>query len=130
MQTDIVEGNVMIAEFMEYGYRDESGFIDWVINGVAFDEEHLKFHSSWDWMMTVVEKIARCLTKEEEVIYNGEDSYFDSYYLRTFGMLNSQTKEFMVRINRFSLHKSVSLIDATWAAVVEFIKYWNTQQVK
>ena len=48
--------------------------------------------------------------------------YFDNYYPQTFAMINSETKESMVRINRFLLHQSANLIEATFEAVVEFIK--------
>lgn len=88
--------------------------------------EQLKYDTKWDWIMPVVEKIARIETKD--VIHNGEDSYFDSFFPRTFGMINSETKHFMVRINRNPLHQSQSLMEATYSAVVDFIKWYNQQK--
>ena len=84
---------------------------------------------TWNDLMPVVERIAKPESEKEEIIHNGEDSYFDNYYPRTFAMVNAETKDFMVRINRFGLHQSQSLIEATWLAVVEFIK-WHNQSTK
>ena len=81
-----------------------------------------QYHQDWNDLMRLVEKIAKIQPKDESVIHNGEDSYFDNYYPRTFGMINSGKKDFMVRINRFPLHQSPNLIEATFEAVVEFIK--------
>lgn len=122
--------NELIAEFMGIHVRmfgsvlyisDEDGFID-------FKNEAAPYwpNKSWNQLMPAVEKIAKIET--DDIIRNGEDSYFDSYFTRTFGMINSETKEFMVRINRSPLHQSASLINATYAAVVEFIKWHNKQQ--
>jgi hypothetical protein len=42
---DVIESNKLIADFMNYRWNF----------GESFDE--LKYHSSWDWLMPVVEKI-------------------------------------------------------------------------
>lgn len=65
--------------------------------------------------MPVVEKI----TKHE--YDNGEDTA----YLRTFGML-SDTKKPMVRFNRCTVYEGTTLIEATYQAVIDFIKWYNT----
>lgn len=89
-------------------------------------EFNIVYHKSWDALMPVVEKIAHIEIKDCPVISNGEDTFFDSYYLRTFGMVSAEEKDFMVRINRFPLHYSKSLIEATWQAVINFIQWYNT----
>jgi hypothetical protein len=141
-QKAIIEGNSLIAKFMDAIIKKQTIHVTsqfespiseqvlYHIGEFTYTENHLRYNSSWDWLMPVVEKIARCQTAEEEVVYNGEDSYFDNYYPRTFGMMDSQTKQFMVRINRFPLHKSKTLIEATWFAVVEFIKSFNERGEK
>jgi len=88
-----------------------------------------QYHQDWNELMRVLEKIAKNQPKDESVIHNGEDSYFDNYYPRTFGMINSETKDFMVRINRFQLHQSPSLIEATFEAVVEFIQAMDARKL-
>jgi hypothetical protein len=55
------EGNKLIAEFMrvitprEYDI-EEVDFLDYIIVNPIWDED-VKYHSSWDWLMPVVEKI-------------------------------------------------------------------------
>jgi hypothetical protein len=109
MKTD----NEVIAEFM--------GLVSW--GGKTYPYER-----DWNVLMPVVEKIAKIVTPETEVITNGDESRFDSYYPRTFAMLNAETRQFMVRINRFPLYQAGSLIEATYHAVVDFIKWYNSHK--
>jgi hypothetical protein len=134
MATDTMTDNELIAEFMGFERRAQGAWdnneyaytikFPSVYNKLMIPSEML-FATSWDWLMPVVEKIAKIETNDK--VYNGEDSYFDSYFPRTFGMINCETKEFMVRINRHPLHQSASLIEAAYKAVIEFIKWYNTQ---
>lgn len=123
-KSEITNDNKLIAKFIGT-YNGESWlFPDNTVPdlGIYIYDEDLQFNLSWDWLMPVVEKIAKISLKDENITQNGEDSYFDNYYPRTFAMINSETKEFMVRINRFPLHQSSKLIKATFESVVEFIK--------
>ena len=104
-----LEKNMLIAKFDGLTIKDKI-FAEW-----------LKYHNCWDWLMPVIEKIAKLEIDPKKVISNGKDNYFDSYCLRTFAMINVETKEFMVRINHLGLHQSNSLLEATFDAVVEFI---------
>jgi hypothetical protein len=122
------EQNKLIAEFMGYKFHKNHILND--VKGVYKKKNYMpmlptdfSYHSNWSWLMPVVEKIAKLETTE--IIHNGEDSYFDSYYPRTFAMVNAETKDFMVRINRFSLHQSNSLIEATYQAVIQFVEWYN-----
>jgi hypothetical protein len=74
-----------------------------------------KYDTSWDWLMPVVEKIARMEIGE------GDD---DRYYTRTFGMMDKDN--FMVRINRHPLFHHGTLIGAMYQAVIYFIKCHNS----
>lgn len=77
--------------------------------------EHLlsenKFNNSWDWIMPVIEKIIA-----EEKFEDGND-----VYLRTFGMLNEDGL-FTVRFDRHSLFQSKDLFQASFDAVVDFLR--------
>jgi hypothetical protein len=119
----------LIAEFMGWGI--DNSFPDknhvYRLHGRIETKNTFKFHESWDWLMPVVEKIAKIVTPENEIIHNGDESRFDSFYPRTFGMLNAETKQFMVRINRFPLYQADTLIDAAYQSVVDFIKWHNEQ---
>lgn len=126
----IQEGNILIAKFMgavvlkePIGHTKRSISFNEVTNGLYVHTVNgLKYHSSWDWLMPVIEKMSKLTIKNETVISNGEDTFFDSYYPRTFGMIDRETGGFMVRINRFPLYCSKSFIEAAWMAVVNFIK--------
>lgn len=51
-QHDIKIGNILIAEFIEKG--SDFGFYDF--NGCHYRLDQLKYHSSWDWLMPVIDK--------------------------------------------------------------------------
>jgi hypothetical protein len=48
-----MEINKLIAEFMQKGSRS-LGIYDF--DGCHYRLDELKFHSSWDWLMTVIQK--------------------------------------------------------------------------
>ena len=52
----------------------------------------------------------------------------DNAHLRTFGMINQENGNVMVRFNRYSLFESNTLIGATYLAVVDLIK-WQSAEV-
>ena len=129
----VTESNRLIAEFMGVGPRlNSDGYYSYV-DGVFFtvrtrDQEmatdavakYVKYHSSWDWLIPVLEKIIR--------LEIGDDVNTIKYaFPRTFGMIDEGTGKFMVRLNGFFLHKENKLIDAAYSAIVEFINHYNTQ---
>ena len=92
-------------EFQQFGYIKSNG--DWED---TFWASELKFHSDWNWLMEVVEKIESkgfdvhintCVCRISDV---GEDRFED---IETF---NSNNK-----------------IQAVYSGVVEFIKWYNNQ---
>ena len=106
----ILKGNKLIAEFMdiEYDSADETYHFDnW--RGI----EHLEYHTSWNWLMPVVEKIENI----------------------TGGMLIGRMFceiEYQDPIKR-DLHFKVRIasgvkINAVHGAVVEFIEWYNQQK--
>lgn len=111
------EGNKLIAEFM--GWR-KSGIHGWLPpnkeDSWAYGKDSiLKYHFSWDWLMPVVEKIGK------HKYHDGETAY-----PRTFGMLSPEQK-YMVRFNRNQLFEGETLIEATYDACVDFIK-WDKEK--
>lgn len=131
----IEEGNKIIAVFdgMQIGalhgwmsgnvgekaYRKIDGEIT-----EAYSFSKLKYHTSWDWLMPVVEKISQHRYED----YGKCEPYQDCAYPRTFGMLTEEGKP-MVRINASSLFIADTLIEAAWLAVVDFIKYYNEKKI-
>lgn len=120
---EITEGNILIAEFL--GIRKNVHNQDQYLSSsfpdkIVCEVHELKYHSSWDWIMPVVEKISRIKIEWEDV----ECNY--TYYPRTFGMLSPSGNP-MVRINANQVFEASTLIEATWLAVVDFIKWYNQQ---
>jgi len=143
-QNEIIEGNRLIAEFDGWKLRatpyinsDNIQFLWWekfregkVIR--TYHHDILKatgkfewgtYHSSWEWLMPVVEKISRIPLPGDGT--RPAESH-ETFYPFTFGML-SPTGRPMVRICASTLFESDTLIEATWLAVVDFIKWYNTQ---
>ena len=134
----IIEGNKLIAEFMElgwetikevcisnlkkYGHRNP----DYLNNPMYWN----CYHSSWDWLMPVVEKI--------------EYLYATDYILPRFE-INSHTCSFSVGYPKFKKYKQWicgcynsspekekrnTKIEAAYYICVEFIKWYNLRQKK
>lgn len=125
-----LEGNKIIAEFMglkRIGSSESSENILEVPvykhfdkNGKVFGETyytHHKYHSSWDWLMPVVEKI-QSIDIAPAPNYRG---YRIEIVVQGY-----------VKISGFpmpTIFKNVSiegsLINAVWQAVVQFIQWYN-----
>jgi hypothetical protein len=76
------------------------------------------YHSSWDWLMPVVEKISRLK------VGDGVE-YVECSFPVTFGMIDDEGRS-MVRLSGFLIHKADTLIEAAFEAVVEFIWRFNS----
>lgn len=110
---EILDGNKLIAEFMEFKIMYKNGNIPCVdIPYVSCEpiSSWAKYHVSWDWLMPVIEKISS---------HSFGDG--DRAYPRTFGMKNDDG-DYMVRFNRYRVCYAESFINAAWLAVVDFIK--------
>lgn len=105
------EKNRMIAEFIGHvrsGFNGELVFN--TETREEFEVEQLKYHTSWDWLMPVVEKI--------EIL---------GYHVETtttlIGIRNPKhNKDFyVVGVNIENLSK----IEASYNAVIQFIEWYN-----
>lgn len=120
----ILEGNKAIAEFMggewikddynEWGYKIKTPH--W---NKLQKPEALQYHSSWDWLMPVVDKIM-------EIDITPVPNWT--------GYRMEIVPRGYVKINGFPMppiFRNVSiegsLINATWYTVVDFITWYNTQ---
>jgi len=127
MNTDILEGNKIIAYFMNIPINKNGSFdvrnVSWNINegtGYAGEFYYLEFDSSWDWLMPVIEKIASEDNSSVNIHYGtGCTDLFawctieyrvNGKFYNTPRELNSDQQD---------------LIKATWLAVVDFIKWYN-----
>ena len=103
-QHDIDMSNILIAEFM--GIENTNGLVFQDANTKEFHS--IKYHSSWDWLMPVVDKIESL--RDE----NG------NAYRFTIDMGNAQIEGTNIEIVGGSCK-----LDTTYQAVVEFIKNQN-----
>lgn len=78
------------------------------------------YRTDWSHLMPVVEKIARHEYERDPMC-----THVDTAYPRTFGMIDSETGQFMFRYNRSSLFQADTLIEACWLATVDFITRLN-----
>ena len=62
-----MNNNKLIAEFMQEG---SEGFNLYDYNGCHYKVDELMFHTSWDWLMPVVEKIENEGLDPHEMIDN------------------------------------------------------------
>lgn len=118
---EILEGNKIIAKFMQYNDIDcheckHSDVCNHLQCGLSTQEkiEQFKFHSSYDWIMPVVEKIEQLLFPND-VFYNihilgGCCVCIISSDMDELGQYSEPTK-----------------ILTVFKAVVEFIKWYNEQ---
>jgi len=108
----IEEGNRLIADFMGGVYKQHC----WSFPGQKgyYPRFQLKYHSSWDWLMPVVERI-------EEIEIRGmymviiEQQYCCIKHVAEGDLLLYET----------IAQESVSKIDATWQTVIKFVERCN-----
>jgi len=135
---DKIEGNVLIAKFMggtPYLVSMSPGAEERILipmwgdcslriskpEAWADPSDEMRYHSDWNWLMPVLEKIIRVeIGDDVETVKHA--------FPRTFGMIDEETGKCMVRLNGFFLHKEDRLIDAAYSAIVEFINHYNTQR--
>lgn len=128
----IEDMNEAIAEFMELEkdintWRRPYGATVYLIDGYWYPVRKLKFHSSWDALMPVVEKISKM------PLLNVDNTpctdYIDTCYPITFNM-PTEDGRVMFRFKGFGLHEAEKLIDAVHAAVYEVARHENSQPPK
>lgn len=102
-QEEIIEGNKLIAEFMELQKDEESGNYH-IVNephihaSCLMSIEYLQYHSSWDWLMPVVEKIRD---------------------------MKNESAEYMTQNSKLASALTTARIWIVYKAIIEFIKWYN-----
>ncbi len=130
-QQEIISGNKLIAEFMgakktgastslgngkisnEYrvNVTEQIEAIFYDKEGAWNDFKDLKFHSSWDWLMPVVEKI-------ESLSKNPCIQWWATIYANTCSIADEDE-------NVICDVPANTKIEATWKAVIDFITWHN-----
>lgn len=123
-KNEILEGNCLIVEFMNVQKhpRYKKGEDVWMRHKEYrvepfgyFDADDLKYHSSWDWLMPVVEKINILAINNE-----GEMGVYINPNIVTIGE-NEHHPICMITIANHP-----TLIEMVWFCIVTFIRWYNT----
>ena len=103
------ETNKIIAEFMKWDILNDMTYSK-ATKGKWIELDKLKFHSNWNWLMEVVEKI-ESLNYSIEINKQEENDY------------QCLVVQKDIKVQTFSKIK----IEAVYNACVEFIKFYNEQ---
>lgn len=133
MKKEIIEGNKLIALFMGGitsdmnrrivgGYQNIwipiHGICDWTTIELGRGKT-VEYHSSWDWLMPVVEKImnTKCYEEETYMVSISNDFVWIDQYIGDRVYFSGNSYEDRQR----------PLINKVWDACVFFIKYYNNK---
>lgn len=103
---EIIEGNKLIAGFMDVKTKVNSRGFLCTIPDADLNFEYIQYHSSWDWIMPVVEKISNWYD-------NDSDDYMDSM------------EEANLLLFRLSIFAGIK---ETYQSVIKFIQWYNKQK--
>lgn len=122
---EIIEGNKLIARFMSSKFSSEYGYL---IGNEWFDLKQLFYHSSWNQLMPVLEKIESLIDdgyKYDVVI--GFKTYCGITRSKNM-MRDTKRWESSHTVNepdKIYTWKPSTKIEGIWIAVVKFLKDYN-----
>lgn len=135
-EQEIIEGNKLIAEFMGLEWKLHLGR-RYLYNHAWIPLENLKYHSSWDWLMPVVEKIETMVIQVPEKYKRGfmKDSTEASVSIDSFYDEREEFKGWTWSVhfnagNYIADHTGDRIktkIESIYLAVLAFIKWYNNQ---
>ena len=114
---EILKGNRLIAEFMDLDVL----YGDYVLHESAEKGKatKMKYHSSWDWLMPVVDKIESLTDGTKTCLY-----WFE--ITPSFVLLYSHPQ--LEKIPDFEIKvENNNKLEAVWNGVVRFIEWYNQQ---
>lgn len=116
-QQSTYEGNKLIAEFLKIPKcqlcpeEDHCGRYTYG-PGIHYFPHEMSYHTSWDWLMPVVEKI----------------NSFPDYGIVFFKSV-CHVNDYDTLLFETNVGKDGKLIDAIYEAVVQFIKYYTQKEI-
>ena len=118
-----IEGNKLIAEFMGINakvYSDTPTITRWQFGNSMLHQEDLEYHSSWDWLMPVVEKIG-------DIVISGTLPYNSDQFVRIEIVVGGYVKISNLRDTPITTNVSIEggLLNAIYNAVVQFIQWYS-----
>ena len=117
--SEILEGNKLIAEFMGIQVIDNEIDSPFRPNLNCFRENELKYHSDWNWLMPVVGKISTIKFR-----FGRFSTKIVTLSREPYCRMDSTAKSF-----RNSSYNGTPLINAVYETVLDFIKWYNKTQI-
>ena len=118
---EIIEGNKLIAEFMGGKFRKSKDkntlnkYFDLKDKGYFYYENEIRYHTSWDWIMPVLEKIEQlgCIIEiSYSLVCMCRICVIGIKHEKAFNIINDN-------------NGGLEPIIAIYKSVVEFIKWYN-----
>ncbi len=114
-ESSVEDKNKLIVEFMGLYTYTKNEITGYTHNGVMYALRDLKYHTSWDWLMPVVEKIEK-----------------HGFYTNILSADNNPSKHTMhiALVGEEEIYTLWvdSKIEAVYQAVIKFIQWYNQQQ--
>ena len=131
---EITDGNIIIADFMEVKISTKEEYAKMIScpteEIINMPEQNVYYHSSWDWLMPVVEKIESLDLRKNgydfpKVKFMGD--YIEIFWYANYRGTSYYWKDWMDCAGTFHKHinQCESKILAIFSAIVEFIKWYN-----
>lgn len=108
-QEQIIEGNKLIADFMNYPKEGEGSAYYYAMKH-CYENNNMKYHTSWDWLMPVVEKIHAETDVWVTIMYNCCKMHW-----MTIG------------VHEPIMIDEVPTVEAVYTAILQFITWYNQQ---
>jgi hypothetical protein len=135
-EAEIIKSNVLIAEFMgyekgadidspEFEIPDHPIEVHWMGNLCGYERDELRFHTLWEWLMPVVEKI--------ESIKDPHDGFYGVYISSNSCCIQGTSLHMALSDPDYGpvYYDEVVLgskLESTYQAVIQFIKWFNSKQ--
>lgn len=120
-EKELCENNKLIADFMDYpesGKKNKDPY--YYAMKHCYDNNAMKYHSSWDWIMPVVLKISEPEIEDDRVIREPCD--FAIRYKNCELECSDEDDSF-----EFSLPTGADTkMEAVYLCVIEYIKWYNS----
>lgn len=123
-EQEILEGNKLIAEFMQYNDIDcheckHSSVCNHLQCGLSTQEkiEQFKFHSSWDWLMFVVQKVTKLIQDQQYIPIGKYQEYKEQY-----NIYEEQWRK-LFDYQAYNFFKAD--IESIYKAMISFIEWYN-----
>lgn len=132
-QAEIIEGNRLIAEFMGFYITEFNGSYHFVCKerkkpehlnqAWEFRLEEAKYHSSWDWLMPVVEKIGQSVN----VMIQVKICRFSRRFMEAKKFMKENGLNSFEDVDPITEHNESTFIGNIWLCCVDFIKWYISQ---